>query len=94
MTVIQRVLGGVGVAAALALVGAPAAHAGNGNYPPSVDPSQTATVTPQVKGAAATAPTSLAFTGSDVAVVGGAAAVLVAAGAGLVVRSRRRGEHV
>ena len=95
MTNIQRVLGGAGVTAVLLLVGAPAAQA-DPLYPPSVQPTQSASVSPQADpdDDPAVADDSLAFTGSDVAVVGGTAALLVVAGGVLVARTRRRGEHV
>ncbi len=59
---------------------------------PSVEPSAEPS-TPDVLTQNA-AVDSLAFTGTDVAVVGGAAALLVAGGVVLVRVARRRGEHL
>ncbi len=60
----------------------------SGEVLPSVAPSKAPVVVTQNK-----AVDSLAFTGTDVAVVGGAAALLVAGGVVLVRVGRRRSEH-
>ena len=60
-----------------------------GEVLPSVEPSKTPVVVTQNRAAV----DSLAFTGTDVAVVGGAAALLVAGGVVLVRVGRRRSEH-
>lgn len=93
-TTSRRVLAGAAVAATLVLGGAGAAQADP--YPPEISPTESATITPQVRSnnaATATANRALAFTGSETLVAGGAAVALVAAGGVLVLRSRRSGAH-
>lgn len=92
-TTSRRVLAGAAVAATLVLGGAGAAQADP--YPPEINPSQSATINPQVRSntATATANRALAFTGTETLVAGGAAVALVAAGGVLVLRSRRSGAH-
>lgn len=92
-TTSRRVLAGAAVAATLVLGGAGAAQADP--YPPEITPTQTATISPQVRSNAtpATANRALAFTGSETLLAGGAAVALVAAGSVLVLRSRRQGSH-
>jgi hypothetical protein len=97
-TTTHRLAAGAALSAMLVLGGAGAAAAGGGGepYPPQVEPSETATITPQVRNQSATTATAnraLAFTGSETLVAGGAAVALVAAGSVLVLRSRRQGSH-
>lgn len=94
----RRTLATTGAALVIA-----AAAAGPAAATPVYPPTPTGEVQPSVQPSAEpsrpvltqnAAVDSLAFTGTDVAVVGGAAALLVVGGVVLVRVARRRGEHL
>ena len=94
---VRRTVAGTTLGLAIALTGATAAFADDPTYPPTT-PSPTTkgavlpSVTPSVADTSqSVTPSSLAFTGTDALEWGVAGLVLVAAGTGLVVATRRRG---